>query len=188
MAIIFCVVFVFLSSIGLTFPNLENQYDKSAQLNRNYTKKITESNERNTTQNLAKSFGSETMRSVIKLLSKRKHSQEKMIKLYQTGLNNTASSDQSYIIFTKNAKTGSETVKVVISELSKKNNFTMVTANYRESILSEESRRYFFDLWKGSRIQHSTNGKYDLKIETIFPESLSMSGCISIFLSVALLR
>ena len=94
-----------------------------------------------------------------------------MIKLYQTGLNNTASSDQSYIIFTKNAKTGSETVKVVISELSKKNNFTMVTANYRESILSEESRRYFFDLWKGSRIQHSTNGKYDLKIETIFPES-----------------
>ena len=70
------------------------------------------------------------MRSVIKILSNRNHSQEKMIELYQTGLNNTASTDQSYIIFTKNAKTGSETVKSVISKLSKKNNFTMVTENF----------------------------------------------------------
>ena len=90
------------------------------------------------------------MRSVIKILSNRNHSQEKMIELYQTGLNNTASTDQSYIIFTKNAKTGSETVKSVISKLFKKNNFTMVTENFK------------------------------------YP--LSMSGCISIFLSVALLR
>ena len=171
MAIIFCVAIVFVSSIVLTFSNLEGQYDESAQVHQNYTKKITESNERNLTQNLAKSFGGQTMRSVIRILSKHKHSQEKLIELYQTGLNNTASSDQSYIIFNRNAKSGSETVQSIISMLSKKNNFTMVTANYRESILSEERRRYFFDLWKGSRIQHSTNGKYDLKIETIFPES-----------------
>ena len=148
----FCVSIVFLCRIRMSFSNLENPHD---EFSRNYKNNKIELNGPNSTANIVQSFGDETMRSVIKILSKHKQLQEKSIELYRISLNNTVTSDQSYIIFNRNAKSGSETLRYVISILSTKNNFTMVRDRHSESILSEPQRRYFFDLWKSPEIQYS---------------------------------
>ena len=86
--------------------------------------------------------------------------------LFRTGPNNTIISHQSYMIFNRNAKSGSETLQSIISRLSKTNNFTMVTDWNSATIMSEEQRRYFFYLWTGFPIRHSSTGIYNRKGET----------------------
>ena len=163
MEITFGVAIGFLCSLGLSFSKLENSDEKSPQLYLFYTKNKAISN---SSQNISPSFGSETMRSVIEILYKHKQSQEKLFELYRTGLNNTSTSDQSYMIFNRNAKSGSETLQSIISRLSKTNNFTMVTDWNSATIMSEEQRRYFFYLWTGFPIRHTSTGKYNRKGET----------------------
>ena len=141
MSIIFVAAIVFLCSIGLSFSNLENCHDKSAQLYRFYMLTKAKSN---STQNISQSFGSEIMKLVTKLLYKHKQSLEKSIELYRTGLNNTNSSDQSYMIFNRNAKSGSETLQSIISRQSQTNNFTLATDWNSATIMSEEQRKYVF--------------------------------------------
>ena len=165
-AIMYSVLIVFLSSIVLSFSKLENQDDKSAQLYPNYKNNDLELNGSNVISNISHAIGDETMRSVMKILTMHKQSQEKSIELHRRRLNNTVTSDQSYIIFNRVAKSGSETLRSVLSMLSKKNNFTMVRDRHSESILSEEQRRYFFHLWKGSEIEYSTEGKKNKEITT----------------------
>ena len=160
MAIIFVAVIVFLCSIGLSASNLDNYHDKSVQLYRFYTPTKAESN---STQNISQSVGSEMMRSVIKILYKHKKSQEISVEMYRTGLNNTNSSDQSYMIFNRNAKSASETLQSIISRLSKTNNFTLATDWNSATIMSEEQRKYFFYLWTGFPTRHSSKGKWDRK-------------------------
>ena len=127
-----------------------------------------ELNVSNTISNTSHSFDDETMRSVMKILTMHKQSQEKSIELYRRRLNNTITSDQSYIIFNRVAKSGSETLRSVLSMLSKKNNFTMVRDRHTESILSEQQRRYFFDVWKGSETQHTDKCKNTSKSKHSF--------------------
>ena len=155
----FCLVTFFLCRIGLSLSSDENPYDKSVMVYRNYTNNEMGSNGSISTLNITQSFGDETMRSAIKILSKQKNTLEEVIELHRKKLNNTITSDQSYIIFNRVAKSGSETVRSIISILSKKNNFTMVRDQHSESIMSEEKRKYLFDLWKSSEFHHSPNGK-----------------------------
>ena len=162
----YSVLIVFLSRIELSFSKLEPQHDKSAQLYQNHRNNEMELNVSNTISNRSHSFDDETMRSVMKILTMHKQSQEKSIELYRRRLNNTITSDQSYIIFNRVAKSGSETLRSVVSMLSKKNNFTMVRDRHSESILSEEQRRYFFHLWKGSDFEYFTEGKKNQEITT----------------------
>ena len=125
-----------------------------------------ELNVSSTTSNISDPLSDETMRSVMRILTTYKQSQEKSIELYRRRLNNTVTSDQSYIIFNRVAKSGSETLRSVLSMLSKKNNFTMVRDSHSESILSEEQRRYFFHVWKGSEIEYFAEGKKNKEITT----------------------
>ena len=162
----YSVLIVFLSSIELSFSKLEPQHDKSAQLYQNHRNNEMELNVSNTISNTSHSFDDETMRSVMKILTMHKQSQEKSIELHRRRLNNTVTSDQSFIIFNRVAKSGSETLRSVLSMLSKKNNFTMVRDRHSESILSEEQRRYFFHLWKGSDFEYFTEGKKNQEITT----------------------
>ena len=154
---------IFLCIIGLSFSKLENHDKKSPKPYRFHIKNKAVSN---STRNISQSFGSETMRSVIEILYNHKQSQEKSFELYRTGLNNTITSHQSYMIFNRNAKSGSETLQSIISRLSKTNNFTMVTDWNSATIMSEEQRRYFFYLWTGFPIRHTSTGKYNRKGET----------------------
>ena len=162
----YSVLIVFLCSIVVSFSKRENQHNKLAQPYRNYRNNEMELNGSNTISNISQPFSDETMRSVMKILTMHKQSQEKAIELYRKRLNNTVTSDQSYIIFNRVAKSGSETLRSVLSMLSKKNNFTMVRDRHSESILSEEQRRYFFHLWKGFEIEYSTEGKKNKEITT----------------------
>ena len=162
----YSVLIVFLSSIELSFSKLEPQHDKPAQLYQNHRNNEMELNVSNTISSTSRPFDDETMRSVMKILTMHKQSQEKSIELYRRRLNNTITSDQSYIIFNRVAKSGSETLRSVVSMLSKKNNFTMVRDRHSESILSEEQRRYFFHLWKGSDFEYFTEGKKNQEITT----------------------
>ena len=164
--IMYSVLVVFLCCIVVSFSKLENQHDKSSQPYRNHRNIEMELNVSNMISNISHPFSDKTMRSVMKILTIHKQSQEKSIELYRRRLNNTITSDQSYIIFNRVAKSGSETLRSVISMLSKKNNFTMVRDRHSESILSEEQRRYFFHLWKGSDFEYFTEGKKNQEITT----------------------
>ena len=164
--IMYSVLVVFLCCIVVSFSKLENQHDKSSQLYRNHRNNEMELNVSNMISNISHPFSDKTMRSVMKILTIHKKSQEKSIELYRRRLNNTITSDQSYIIFNRVAKSGSETLRSVVSMLSKKNNFTMVRDRHSESILSEEQRRYFFHLWKGSDFEYFTEGKKNQEITT----------------------
>ena len=164
--IMYSVLVVFLCCIVVSFSKLENQHDKSSQLYRNHRNNEMELNVSNMISNISHPFSDKTMRSVMKILTIHKQSQEKSIELYRRRLNNTITSDQSYIIFNRVAKSGSETLRSVVSMLSKKNNFTMVRDRHSESILSEEQRRYFFHLWKGSDFEYFTEGKKNQEITT----------------------
>ena len=164
--IMYSVLVVFLCCIVVSFSKLENQHDKSSQPYRNHRNNEMELNVSNMISNISHPFSDKTMRSVMKILTIHKKSQEKSIELYRRRLNNTITSDQSYIIFNRVAKSGSETLRSVLSMLSKKNNFTMVRDRHSESILSEEQRRYFFHLWKGSDFEYFTEGKKNQEITT----------------------
>ena len=166
--IMFCVSIVLLCRIELSFSNISIPHEKSFQLHRKHTINTIESNGPNFPANTVQSFGDETMRSVIEILYRHKKFQEKSIDLHRTGLNNTITSDQSYMIFNRNAKSGSESLRLVISMLSKKNNFTMVRDRHAESILSEQQRRYFFHLWKGSENQNTAKCKKTSKLKHSF--------------------
>ena len=81
---------------------------------------------------------------------------QKDILWHRMKLNNTISSDPSYLIFNRTPKTGSQTVRGIIRILSSFNGFLLYKGkdqtpkNYSERyVLSEESKRYHIDLWTG---------------------------------------
>ena len=81
---------------------------------------------------------------------------QKDILWHRMKLNNTISSDPSYLIFNRTPKTGSQTVRGIIRILSSFNGFLLYKGkdqtpkNYSERyVISEESKRYHIDLWTG---------------------------------------
>ena len=81
---------------------------------------------------------------------------QKDILWHRLKLNNTVSSDPSYLIFNRTPKTGSQTVRGIILILSSFNGFMLYKGKdqkvkkYSERyVLSEESKRYHIDLWTG---------------------------------------
>ena len=82
------------------------------------------------------------------------------ILLYRDELNNTITSDQSYLIFNRVPKAGSQTMRRIIRVLSEVNGFTLYkgidTWEYRKPsekyFLSEEDKKFHISSWSGHNI------------------------------------
>ena len=81
------------------------------------------------------------------------------ILLRQRQLNNTIKSDQSYLIFNRVPKAGSQTIRRIIRVLAPINGFTLYkgidTREYRKAsekyFLSEEDKKFHISLWNGHK-------------------------------------
>ena len=109
--IMFKFLIIFLCKILLSFCNRKAPLDKPDQRHQATIYNTGSFNDTITISNIGRSFGDETMRSVVGILSRHKQLQEKSLALYRRSLNNTNDSDQSYIIFNRVAKSGSETLR-----------------------------------------------------------------------------
>ena len=81
------------------------------------------------------------------------------ILLRQRQLNNTIKSDQSYLIFNRVPKAGSQTIRRIIRVLAPINGFTLYkgidTREYRKAsekyFLSEEDKKFHISSWNGHK-------------------------------------
>ena len=88
------------------------------------------------------------------------------ILLRQRELNNTMKSDQSYIIFNRVPKAGSQTIRRIIRVLAPINNFNLYkgldTREYRKAsekyFLSEEDKKFHISSWNGHKSSRIHNG------------------------------
>ena len=81
------------------------------------------------------------------------------ILLHQRELNNTLTSDQSYLIFNRVPKAGSQTIRRIIRVLAPINGFKLYkgldTREYRKAsekyFLSEEDKKFHISSWNGHK-------------------------------------
>ena len=79
--------------------------------------------------------------------------------LHQRELNNTLTSDQSYIIFNRVPKAGSQTIRRIIRVLAPINGFNLYkgldTREYRKAsekyFFSEEDKKFHINTWSGHK-------------------------------------
>ena len=88
------------------------------------------------------------------------------ILLRQRQLNNTIKSDQSYLIFNRVPKAGSQTIRRIIRVLAPIHGFTLYkgidTREYRKAsekyFLSEEDKKFHISSWNGHKSSRIHNG------------------------------
>ena len=89
----------------------------------------------------------------------------KQILKYSNKLNISKTSDDSYLIFTRVPKTGSEMLRNILFELSLQKNYSYYNGermadSRRGQLKYFPDRKYYIDIWEGESLSQTQNGMH----------------------------